>query len=170
MAEMYGTLADANTYFQTRLHSDFWFEQTTGDRTKALYTATALLDALNFKGRKHAEYLVIEADPDNYTDAQLRVANASQALEFPRDDDTTVPTEVNQATYEIAYSLLDGVDPDVELENIAVRSQAYAGVRTAYFRDQQPIEHLINGIPSARAWRIIRPFLRDETQIKLTRV
>jgi hypothetical protein len=165
---MYGSLTNANTYFQTRLHSDLWFDQTTIDRTNALYMATTLIDALSFKGRKAAEYAVLAADEDA-TDAELRAANATQALEFPRDDDTSVPTAIEYATYEIAYSLLDGVDPDLELEALAIRSQAYAGVRTNYNRDQHPIEHLINGIPSARGWRMLRPFLRQDNRITITK-
>jgi hypothetical protein len=65
--------------------------------------------------------------------------------------------------------LLDGVDPDIELENLGVQAQGFAGVRTVYNRDQQPIEHLIHGIPSALAWRILKPFLRDGRQMYLDR-
>lgn len=163
---MYGTLNEANTYFNDRLHADVWFEESSLDRTRALYTAARLLGCLNYRGSKHTVY---DLDTDA-TAAEKRAAELAQELEFPRDADTTVPDDIKIAGYEIAFALIDGVDPDLELENLGVVNQSYAGVRTSYNRDQQPIEHLINGIPSATAWRIIRPYLRDSRQIKLRRV
>lgn len=165
MSEMYGTLNEANTYFNDRLHADLWFEESSLDRTRALYMATRLMDRLNYKGCKHTVHEL--TDP---TAAEKRVAELAQELEFPRDSDTEVPADIKIACYEIAFALIDGVDPDLELENLGVVSQGYAGVRTTYNRDQQPIEHLINGVPSATAWRIIRPYLRDARAIKFKRV
>ena len=57
------------------------------------------------------------------------------------------------ACYEIAHSLLDGKDPELELENLGIVSQGFGSVRTTYNRSQIPIEHIINGIPSVQAWR-----------------
>ncbi|MGN6461659.1 MAG: methionine synthase [Pseudolabrys sp.] len=67
-------------------------------------------------------------------------------------------------------SLLDGKDPELELENLGISSQGYESVRTTFSRSQVPIEHIINGVPNASAWRLLRPFLRDEDAIKLARV
>ena len=169
MPTTYGSLGAANTYFNDRLHSDLWFTESNTDRTKALYKATTIVEALNYKGRKATVYAALLADAAA-TQLELRVAEAAQELEFPRDADTTVPTQIEIATYEIAFSLLDGVDPDLELENLAVTSQAYAGVRTSYERSLQPTEHIVNGVPSATAWRILRPFLRDSYSILMSRV
>ncbi len=165
---MYGTLEGANTYFTTRLHSDFWYTQSTPDRTNSLYKATSIIEALNYKGRKATVYTVLEAD-SAATKAEVRVAEAAQTLEFPRDADITVPTTINSSCYEIAYSLLDGVDPDLELENLAVQNQSYAGVKMTFDRSLQPTEHISNGVPSATAWRMLRPFLRDSYSIRLSR-
>ncbi len=168
MPSMYGTLEGANTYFTTRLHSEFWYTQATGDKTNALYKATSIVDALNYRGRKSTVYTVLEAD-SAATKAAVRAAEAAQTLEFPRDADTTVPTPINSACYEIAYALLDGVDPDLELENLAVTNQNYAGVRTTFDRSLQPIEHIVNGVPNATAWRMLRPFLRDSYGVLLSK-
>ncbi len=172
MASMYGTLLDATNYFLTRLHSNAWDDATVSDQNKALYTATRIIDRLNYKGYKNAVYALLATyeDPDDATDDLIRAAEASQELEFPRDADIVVPTDIKTACYEIALALLDGVDPDLELENLGVVSQGYSGVKTSYNRDQQPIEHLLHGIPSAMAWRILRPFLRDGRVIRLTRI
>jgi len=56
------------------------------------------------------------------------------------------------------------------LENLGITSQGYASVRTTYARNQVPIEHIINGVPSPQAWRWLKPFLRDDDAIKLSRV
>jgi hypothetical protein len=167
--EIYGSISEANEYFELRLHSPAWLRATVSDRPKALWAATMVLDALNFKGYKAPVYTLLAADPDATTD-EIRAAEATQALEFPRGEDTVVPENIRKASYEIAYSLLDGKDPEMELENLGITSQGYASVRTTYARNQVPIEHIINGVPSPQAWRWLRPFLRDDDAIKLSRV
>jgi hypothetical protein len=169
---MYGSLVKANAYFLTRLHTDAWDNESASNQTKALYTATRSIDRLNYKGYKHTVYLVLEAadDYDDVDQADRRVAEAEQELEFPRDSDATVPTDIETACFEIALALLDGVDPDIELENLGTISQSFGGARTAYNRDQQPIEHLLHGIASPLAWRILKPFLRDGRAITTARV
>ena len=91
-------------------------------------------------------------------------------MSFLCGSDTTVPTAIVQACYEIAYSLLDGRDPELELEALGITQQAYGPIQTSFNRNQVPLEHLINGVPNALAWRLLRPFLRSSDQIKLTRI
>lgn len=165
----YGTLQEADTYFENRLHEDIWFATSILDRPKALLRATQTIDALNYKGHKHTVWDLYQEDEDA-TEDQIRVANLAQTLEFPRGSDLVEPTVIQIACFECAYMLLSGVDPDAELEQLAVVSQGIASVRTTYNRSQQPIEHLLHGIPSATAWRYLKPFLRDGYQVKLSRV
>jgi hypothetical protein len=169
MSAYYGTTAQANSYFSTRLHTSAWDDSSNTDRVKSLYMASRYIDRLNFKGSKAAVYVVLLADPEA-ADATIRTADATQELEFPRDTDTVVPTDIEIACYEISLALLDGVDPDTELENLGIAQHSYAGVKTGYNRDQQPIEHLIHGIPSALAWRYLKPFLLDGRGCRLSRV
>jgi len=145
----YGTIYEANEYFSKRLHERAWTNSKPANREKALWAATSIIDALNFKGAKHSD---------------------SQFLEFPRDDDTEVPIEIRMATYEIAQSLLDGKDPDEELENLGVIHRGMGSARSSYSRTQVPIEHIINGVPSQPAWNWLKPFLRDDVDIVLTRI
>lgn len=165
----YGTLVEANDYFDNRLHEHAWYGARTTDRPKALIAATRIIDALNFKGYKNPVYELLDADPEA-TDEEIRAAEASQVLEFPRGPDTEAPEDIRIACYEIAHALLDDKDPDLELENLQVVSQGYESVRTTFSRSQIPIEHLINMVPSASAWRKLRPFLRDEDAIKIARI
>ncbi|KPK52069.1 MAG: hypothetical protein AMS22_09840 [Thiotrichales bacterium SG8_50] len=167
MYSYYGTITEANEYFSYRLHEEAWSDASTADREKALIRATAIIDALNFKGQKATVY-----DEENYGEGyeeDLRAAQVSQELEFPRDEDTDVPHEIKVACWEIAYNLLDGVDPDLELENLGVVSQGIASVRTTYNRNHTQIEHLMNGVPSAAAWRYLRPFLRSSEDVRVSR-
>ncbi len=165
----YGSVAEADDYFSRRLHESAWSGALAADRPKALFAATMIIDALNFKGKKSPVYTLLDANP-SASDEDIRVAEASQPLEFSRGEDTEVPMAIRTACYEIAHALLDGKDPELELENLGIVSQGFGSVRTTYSRSQVPIEHIINGIPSAQAWRLLKPFLRDDEAIKMSRV
>lgn len=165
----YGTLDEADSYFAKRLHEAAWTAASALDREKALIAARAIIDALNCKGNKNSVYTLLQANPSATQDA-IRAAEASQPLEFPRGADTVVPEAVRVASYEIAYALLDGKDPELELENLAVNAMGYGAVKTSYDRSQLPIEHVVNLVPSSVAWRLLRPFLRDSDALKLLRL
>lgn len=164
----YGTLDEAEDYFAGRLHEFAWTDAIPTDRPRALRAATQIIDALSFKGEKATVYALIAAN-SNATNAEVRAASDAQPLEFPRGTDTEVPEAIRIATYEIAHSLLDGKDPEAELERLGITSQGFESVRTTYARNQVPIDHIINGVPNALAWRLIRPFLRDSASIRLLR-
>jgi len=148
MSSAYATLGEANAYFQTRLHSGLWIEMPQNEREIALVEATRIIDRLNFNGSKAA---------------------VGQELEFPRGSDSVVPNDIKIASYEIAFSILDGVDAEVELKNLSIVSQGYASVRTTYDRSLA-VEHYSVGIPSSRAWQLLRPFVRDINSVRLSRV
>lgn len=165
----YGTVEEAAEYFSMRLHEFAWTEASTADRQKALVAARRLIDQLNFKGYRHTVYTLLQSNSEA-TVAEIQAAEVEQDNEFPRGADTEVPEDIRRAAYEIAHSLLDNKDPELELETLAVTSMGYSGVRTSFERSQVPIEHLVNMIPNALAWRLLKPFLRDDDAIKLSRV
>jgi len=167
--DIYGSQVEADEYFANRLHETAWTNATSTDRSKSLIAAREIIDALNYKGDKHSVYTLLLANP-SATQAAIQAAEASQALEFPRGADTTVPEAIRTAEYEIAYALLDGKDPELELENLAVNAMGYGAVKTSYERSQLPIEHIVNMVPSSAAWRLLRPFLRDSDALKLSRL
>lgn len=144
----YATLSEANAYFATRLHSGLWTETPPADRNAALADATRRIDRLNFAGEKAVD---------------------TQELQFPRGTDSSVPGDIKIACYEIAFALLDGVDPERETQDLGVVSQGYSSVRTTYDRSLVQ-EHFANGIPSIMAWRYLTPFLRDNRSVLLSRV
>jgi Putative DnaT-like ssDNA binding protein len=162
-------IAEASEYFAQRLHETIWTAASDADREKALIAARGIIDALNYKGNKASVYTLLQANPHASQD-EIRAAEASQPLEFPRGADTEVPDAIRIAEYEIAYALLDGKDPELELENLAVSAMGYGAVKTSYERSQVPIEHIINLVPSSVAWRLLKPFLRDSDALKLSRL
>lgn len=150
----YDTYTNADTYFGERLHVIAWLEASSEEKTKALKEASARIDRLRFSGVK---------------------VDDAQDLEFPRyygdDPDGTevIPTDIKIACYELAYTLIDGVDPDQEFENMAVGSQGYSSVRMS--RSVQALsDHLAAGIPSPTAWRYLMPYLASARKIQIRRV
>jgi len=179
--DYYGSLSEANEYFDMRLHESAWYGATLTTRPKALWAATRIIDTLNYKGFKSTVYDLLVANsltdlPRDLSDTstptldEVLAAEAAQVLEFPRGLDSTVPEAIRIAQYEIAHTLLDGKDPELELENLGIISQGYASVRTTFSRTHVPVEHIVNGVPSSTAWRLLVPFLRDDDAIRVSRV
>ena len=174
MYTYYGTVNEANTYFSSRLFSTVWTSSNATERENALIGATQIVDRLNFAGEKATVYAVlydsdgvlISPAPDS---DDVRAAYVAQELEFPRGTDANTPDEIKMATWEIAYALLDGIDPDLEAENLSVIGQTIASVRTTYDRNNVSMIHIANGVPSAKAWRLLKPFLRDTGAYRLSR-
>ena len=144
----YITVNDADTYFDERYNSPSWDVSTDTDKLKALKTATRYIDRLNFANDKTV---------------------STQELQFPRGGDTVVPENIQWACCEIAYALVDGIEPELEFENLDMLSQGYGNVRSTYDRTDRPI-HVLNGIPSVVAWRFLMPFLRDVRSVDVIRV
>lgn len=144
----YADIEYANTYFGSRLHTKPWDNAPIVDRNAALAMATRDIDRLDYRDAK---------------------AVSSQELEFPRGADTEVPDDIKIACCEIALALLDGVDVDAELDATRVLSDGFSGVRTTYDSRSVP-EHVFAMIASPRAWRFLRPFVREPGNIRLDRV
>jgi hypothetical protein len=145
----YVTVTEADTYFLTeRLDSDAWTAENATNKTKALAQATRLIDGLNFIGDKKED---------------------TQELEFPRNSDTVVPTDIKIACYEIAFALIIGRNIEMEAELIGQVATLSNSIESRRDPDSVPI-HILHGIPSAVAWRHLRPYLRPGDVITLSRV
>jgi len=111
MYKYYGTIQEANEYFENRLHEWAWSNASSDDRRKALIKATAIIDALNFKGEKAAVYDVMydeDGEELDWSEDDIIEAELSQELEFPRGTDTEIPDQIKIACWEISHALLDG--------------------------------------------------------------
>jgi len=144
----YVTPTEADTYFESHLHTDAWDQAITTDRVKALAMATRNIDRLDFTNQK---------------------VDVDQELEFPRGDQTEVPDDIESACCELALSILDGNDPDELLADLSVKNEGFSSVRAAYNREILP-EYIINGIVSATAWRYLRPYLHANGNMRIERV
>lgn len=143
----YATSSEAQVYFDKRLNTDAWDDASSEDREKALGQATTIIDRLNFLGAK---------------------ADTAQVNQFPRGEDTETPQDIKDASSEIALALLDGVDPQLEYENVFMTSQGYGGARSAYDRSTKP-PHVLAGVPSFAAWTFLQPYMRDPHSLEMYR-
>lgn len=148
MLTAYISVSAATDYFSQKLNTEAWDNADQADCEKALFMATDAIDRLNFVSQKTDE---------------------TQEHQFPRNGDTVVPQDIQEACAELAIRLLDGVDPELEFENLTMVSQGYANVRSTYDRTNPP-EHIVAGIPSVTAWRKIKPYLRDFRGVAINRV
>jgi hypothetical protein len=157
--DAYGTLSEANNYFDNRLRSVAWKRAKKEDKKSAMHEATLMIDQLNFIG--------IKTDPDQVR--QFPRGPSPIRCVTVRDANTEIPTDIKHACFEIAIKLIQGYDPDREADILAVNQQAYSNVRTGYDRTFVP-DYMRAGIPSFRAWTYLKPYLRNPEEIDLVRV
>lgn len=143
----YITISDASIYFSERLHTEVWDEASDTDRLKALIMATRAIDKLNFIGEQ---------------------TEVDQELQFPRGGDSAIPAAIQEATCELALRLLDGIDADMEIENVRTNSSGISSVNNTYDARVVP-EYVLAGIPSPTAWQMLKPYLRDARELSVTR-
>lgn len=145
----YLTIPEAQVYYDGRLNTGPW-DIVTHDsvRDKALLQATRAIDRLNFRGIKTDE---------------------AQELQFPRANDTIVPADIECACAEEALALLDGKDPEMEREALAITEQTFGKLKAKFDRDAGRPINILNGIMSATAWGYLLPYLRDPLTVRLSR-
>ena len=143
----YITRAEGDTYMTKRLDPESWDDATDDNKDRAIAMATRAIDQIHYRGQKKAE---------------------AQANQFPRNDDGTVPQDIKDACAEEAVALLDGMSPQIEIENARLIQQSYGGVSATYDKDNLP-EHILTGIMSIFAWRFLKPYLKDLKTVHLFR-
>lgn len=147
MATPYLTPVEADLIFAERLHAEEWDNASVEDQTKALIMATLAVDRLNFRG-----YKVDEA----------------QERQFPRGTDTDVPDDILRACCEIALKLLEDWDPDMEFTDLTINHHQFSFVRNTQDRSFAQ-EHVVAGIVSPTAWKLLLPYLRDASSVSVVR-
>lgn len=158
----YPTIAYADEYFSTKLNTEAWDDASVDDQGKALVQATRAINLLDYHGRP------TQAAVDAGNQFPRGAGGGTDSLS-PYADDTEVPDAVIRAACEEALSLLSGSDPDVNIKNTRVTSEAYSSVRASY-DNSVPLAHEMSGITSPAAWRLLMPFLRDKRNITMIRV
>lgn len=146
----YATVAEADDYL-SRLYGDVydnWLSLSEENREKAIFTATRRIDRLPL--------VSYPADPD-------------QGAHFPIAGQTVVPDDVKWACAELAATLADNRDLQMDYEEIAISSHKLGKVGVNRDTDVR-LPHVLAGIPSLEAWRLLRPFIRVNQNINLLRV
>lgn len=164
----YGSLIEANNYFEQRLHTFSWDKSSADHRTRANNQAFEGINMFNFIEEKYPVAQALKADP-GATEETLQTAYLTQVGEFPRGDSLVVPDAIEWAQYLWAYALLDGRVPEEDFEQLAVTSQAYGGVRQAYNR-RISMDHIALLIPSPQAYNYLLPYFRDDWGFCLVKV
>jgi hypothetical protein len=140
------TLQDAQEIVDDFIINDSpWTGATLGEKEKALKDASRRIDRLNFVGERES------------------------AKAFPRKGQTKVPDDIKIAEVHIAIALLNEYDDDLEYDNVSISRTSFAGVSDS--RDTKMVKaHIVAGIPSIEAWRLLFPYLRDSESINMMRV
>ena len=144
----YNDIAGSQTYIdQYIIETDPWDEASEIKKNKALNMATVIINQLNFKGAK------TEKTQDN---------------QFPRDD-LEIPDDIKYACTDIALSILDGVDMELEYQSTFDLVQSVSNIKHAQDTTQVPA-HIQSGVPSLNAWNKLIPYLRSPYDISIKRV
>lgn len=144
----YASVVEADAYMDLKFPvQGSWEDASDDEKLRALTTAQRMIDRLEFDGDK---------------------ADEEQAAEFPRDDDTTVPTDIMNATIEQAAALIDGADPDIERLSLSVLEGKLGDGNTKYDRAFAN-ERIVHGILTDIAWNYLKPYLRNSQEFTLER-
>lgn len=146
---IYGSIQAADSYWARKLDGQRWGNTSHERKLQSLFSATKIIESLNFAGVK---------------------ADEEQPLEFPRDTESSIPEAINEACYEIALALLRGINPDTERDNLFATIRAYGGMRTEYGNRLSIPDYYAAGVPSPRAWDLLLPYMQKIDGVRLERV
>ena len=97
-ANSYVTALEAETYFETRFDSGSWTDATDGNKSGSLLGATGLLE--------QREYIGTAVDTTQIL--QWPRSGVQKRTGFQLESTTAIPQRVKNATYELAFALIEG--------------------------------------------------------------
>lgn len=155
--DAFSTIEEASEYFASRLYAQVWFSSAIYAQQQALNDATRILDRFCYIGLPIGQ--------------EHSWPRKGIYLELIPVDDTSVPSQILQAQFEIALALLKGYDPEREMRNASVISRGYSSVRIAYSPTLTQ-DYLRWGVPSGAAWNLMLCFLDmdPDVAVRLHRV
>lgn len=149
MTTPYADSIFAADYFSERLGTAAWDDANVTDRDKALKQATRSIDRLAFHGTKTVD---------------------TQANEFPRNGETSVPVAVKEATCEQALALLEGRDYE-SLARSGIASESVGDASVSYLASGKGgTVQGHGGLTSVTAFDLLAQFLVDPQAVDLVRV
>lgn len=144
---MYATIEFFDVYInENKLERERYNSIDDERKSILLRIATQSIDNLNFKGEKTDE---------------------NQINKFPRDKETEIPLDVQKATCEIAFEILNGRDIELERQKVFNSQQGFTKLskQVSFFH-----EHILHGIVSFTAWQLLRKYLSPRDQLNFVRV
>jgi hypothetical protein len=153
-ANSYVTLAEADTYMESRLNSSTWDDATTDNQNRALVEATRELDVLLFTGRKAEDAQALQWPRDNAIDP-----DSPNAFFFAT---TEIPQRVKDAQMELAFQFIKSGTTDVAAldATLNVRSKTIDVISTEYTEPYQRAKGLKR---YPRVWNLIAPLLEGSS-------
>lgn len=142
---MYNTEEELTTYYTTRLNTGVWTNANESDKLAANTMAGKRIDMLSFIGTRTA---------------------TTQEHEFPRNDETDIPTIIKEAHAEIVLKFLQGYDSEESANEVTAKKRTFSGVSTTYDTDT-PRPWLTTGVMSKTAWELMLPWLSDSTSVRI---
>jgi len=144
----YVEVEDADTYILSyKLKRSAWINASETDKEIALNNATRIINKLPLLGTK---------------------TDDSQENAFPRGGEANVPQDILDACVEIAFCLIDGVDPVKEFENLTTISKSYGSVSITS-KEKVNKAYVAMGIVSLDAYILLLPYLRNLDTISVER-
>lgn len=145
----YGSVHLADVFFNTlpTTRTETWTANSAVAKRRALIEATRAIDRLAYRGAK---------------------SSVTQPLEFPRAEGV-VPTQIEEASYYVAEKFLPGSNADDEYSIVGVIQEKFHAVMREYSEENRDLTHIISGVPSIEAWRLLMPFLRSPRQFRFQR-
>lgn len=120
----YISVANANTYFEDLIHADSWASATSETRSKALITATKMLDRRYWAGTKY------QAAPTQVLDWPRSGITDPEGVEVAED---TVPQFILDATCELALALVEDSSLQSAEDSDSIRSIRTGTVSVEFF-------------------------------------
>jgi len=125
--EVYADIDMADLYLQAAFHGDNWDAQSDDQKGKALVTATRLLDRQIWIGDK------------TYPDQELQWPRINTGIDEVDVDSSAVPTDIVNASIEIALALVNGSTVQDDPNTTQKLSSLSAGsVSLVYYHGSDP--------------------------------
>lgn len=147
---MYGDIAGADAYWESRLFGNLWLIQSTTTKNQALQSASDRINLLSLEGTPNT-------------------SNA-EGVHYPLEGETEVPQGILYATYELALCLIQnppmpstgrgGGMANVKRTKIGVTETEFFGTVSPW---------ISAGIPCQNVWQMLDPFMSDPGEIIIIR-
>lgn len=144
----YASIVQADAILAVRLGVELWDAATDTMKTAGLTEATEAINNLAFIGEK---------------------ADETQVNEFPRGTDTDVPDAIITACAYEAFARVDRIDAEEEIRALSEVGGGIGKIRHSS-RETPASAHILAGIMSVRAWRLLLPFINKRVKLNLIRV